>query len=57
MPTLVPHITVDFNELFEDGAVTSGTFGCKSGGVVEMAVYVGFVFIIRVRWAKNDVAE
>lgn len=46
MPAFVPHITVDFDELFQNSTSTSNTFGRKSSGIVKMAIHVSFVFVI-----------
>jgi hypothetical protein len=52
MPTFVSHVAVYFHKLFEDGAGTAGAFFSEAGGIVEVAVYVAVVFIVRVLWAK-----
>ena len=52
MPTLVSHVAIYLDKLFEDGAGAAGAFCSEAGGVVEMAVYVAVVFVVRVLWAK-----
>ena len=52
MPTFVSHVTIYFYKLFEDGAGATGAFCSEAGRVVEMAVYVAVVFVVRVLWAK-----
>ena len=53
MPTLVPHVPVDLHKLFEDCAVAACALGRISCGVVEMAVNVPFVLIVRVLRAEE----
>lgn len=57
MPTFVPHITVDLDELLQDRAVTSNAFGGKSSRVVVMAVDVALVLVIRVLCSEKVWAD
>ena len=54
MPTLVPHVSVDLNELFQDRSAASGTLGGKPRRVVVMAVDIPIVFVIRVMRPKQS---
>lgn len=53
MPTFVSHIPVKLDKLFENGASTSDAFGGKPSGIMEVAVDVLVVFVIRVLWAEE----
>jgi len=52
MPTFVSHVAIYFYKLFEDGAGAASALCSESGGIVEMAVYVAVVFVVRVLWAE-----
>ena len=53
VPTLVPVVPVDLDELLEDGARAAGALGRESGGVVEVAVDVSVVLVVRVLRAEE----
>ena len=53
MPMFVRVIPVDFYELFEDGCPTAGTFDCKPGRVMEMAVDLTGVLVIAILRSKD----
>lgn len=46
MPAFVSHVTVKFDELFENCATTSNAFGGKPSGVVVVTIDVLLVFVI-----------
>ena len=57
MPALVAHIAVDLDELLEDRGIAARTLCREAGGVVEMAVDVSVVFVVRVLWAEEGGAD
>ena len=57
MPTLVAVVAVDFHELLKYCTVATSALGCETGRIVEVAVYVVFVFIIGVLRTKNGRAD
>ena len=57
MPTFIPHIAVDLDELLQDGTVASRTFCCEAGGIVVVAVDIPFVLIIRILRAEYRVTH
>ena len=52
MPTLIPHIAVDLDELLQNGTVTARAFRCESGRIVIVTVDVSLVLIVRVLRTK-----
>ena len=48
MPALISHITIYLHKLLENCAITTGALGRKSGGIMEVAVHIPVVFIIRI---------
>ena len=46
MPTLITHVSIDLDELFENGAATSDTFCGEAGRVVEVTVNIAFVLVV-----------
>ena len=46
MPTLILHIPIDLDKLFQNGRITTGAFRSESSGVVEMAINISFMFVI-----------
>jgi hypothetical protein len=57
MPTFILHIPIDLHKLFQYRTIATSTFRGKSRGIVEMAVDVAFVFIVRVLGTKQCRAE
>ena len=51
MPTFGSHVAVYFYKLFDDDPGAAGAFCSEAGGVVEMAIYVAVVFVVRDLWA------
>jgi hypothetical protein len=48
MPAFVFHIPIDLNKLFEDGTAATSALGGKPRGIVEVAVDIAIMFIIRI---------
>ena len=48
MPALVPHATIDLDELLQDRTTAASAFRGKTGGVVKMAVDITIVFVVRI---------
>ena len=48
VPALVAHIAVDLDELLEDRGVAADAFRCETRAVVEVAVDVSRVLVVRV---------
>ena len=57
MPALVAHIAVDLDELLEDRGVAADAFRRETRAVVEVAVDVSRVLVVRVLRAKNSRAN
>lgn len=53
MPAFVPIIAIDLHELFQDSTVASRALGGKSCRIVEMAVYVVFMLVVRILRTKH----
>ena len=53
MPALIPHVSVDLDELFQDRSAAPGTLGRKPRRVVVMAIDIPVVFVIRVMGPKQ----
>jgi hypothetical protein len=54
MPALVPHVAVDLDKLLEDGSTAPSALCCETSRVVEMAVYIPLMLVIRVLGAKQS---
>lgn len=48
MPALVTRVTIYLHELFENGATAPGAFRRKSSRIMEVAVNVAIVLVVRV---------
>ncbi len=57
MPAFVSHVPVNLDKLFQDGAVATRALGSKTSGVMEVAIYVAVVLIIRVLGSEKCWAE
>ena len=53
MPTLISHIAIDLHELFQDSAVAACALRRVSRRVVEMAVDVSLMLVVRVLWTEQ----
>lgn len=56
MPTL-HSVAIDFHELLQDCSCATETSSSKARRIMKMTIYVIFVFVVRVLWAKNRRAE
>jgi len=52
VPTFVAAIAIDLDELLEDRASAPNALCSKPGGIMEMAIDIPFVFIVRVLRTK-----
>ena len=53
MPALIPHVTVDLDELLQDRTTAAGTFRGKTRRVMKMAVHITIVFVVRILWSEE----
>lgn len=53
VPTFISHVPVDLHKLLENRTVAAGAFGCESCRVVEVAINVAVVFVVRVLRAEK----
>lgn len=45
---LIETVSVDLDELFQDGRATTGALDCEASGIVEMAVDLPLVLVVAV---------
>ena len=57
VPTFIPIVPIDLHELLEDRTVATGTLRCKARGIMEVAVHVIFMFVVRVLGSENRWAD
>lgn len=53
MPAFFLEVAVDFDELLQDGTATSYAFRCKPRRVMEMAVHVAIMLVVRILRSKK----
>lgn len=53
MPTLIPHIAINLDELLQDGTIAAGTLRRKSCRIMEVTVDVTVMFVVRVLGSKE----
>lgn len=53
VPALVPHVSVDLDELFQDRGAASGALGRKPRRIVVMAIDIPVVLVVRVMRPKQ----
>ena len=53
VPTFIPHVTIDLNELLQNSAVATSALRSKAGGVVVVTVYVAFMLVVRILRSKE----
>lgn len=57
MPALFLEVAVDFDELLQNGTATSYTLRCKTRRVVEVAVHVAIMLVVRILRPKKRSAH
>lgn len=57
MPAFVLPVSVNLHELLKNRSTTSNTFGGKPCGVMEMAIHVGIMLVVRVLGAKEGITK
>jgi hypothetical protein len=48
MPALVPHVTIDLDELLQDRTTAPRAFCGKTRRVMKMTVDISIVFVVRI---------
>ena len=48
MPTFILHISIDLHKLLQDSTIAPNTFGGKPSRVMEVAVHMVLVLIVRI---------
>ena len=46
MPALVPHITIDLDELLQNGIFATRAFRGETRRVMKMAIHISMVFVV-----------
>jgi hypothetical protein len=54
MPALVPHVAIDLDKLLQDGSTAPSTLCRETSRVVEVAVYIPVMLVIRVLGSKQS---
>ena len=54
MPALVPHVSVDLDELFQDRTAATRAFRGKPRRVMEVTVHITIMFVVRILGTKKS---